>query len=691
MHKKLRSTILYAIFILLFFSCSNKVDLSTEEKQWLSNTEEVKVGLFPYYPPYQFINEQGEIDGVFIDYLNELESKIGYKFKRVQYKDWLELIDDSKSRNLDIVLEIQKTESREGYLNFYAELFKSAHVIVTRKELSNISDINDLKGLKVTVPNEYSIHQTLRKKYPDLTLMNLTDDQECLEAVASGKADAYVGPKAVANFNIRKLNLNNLNIIVETKLNYEPSLAVIKDKTILNSIVKKGVNSFSLKEKQAILDNWLFNVIQPFYERPMFWIGIVWVFVILVIAMFLINLLLKYKVAEKTKALVQAKDLAEESDRLKTNFIRNISHEIRTPMTGIIGFSEALKNPDLTKDERSEFTNIIINSGKELLSTIEDILEISRLRNREIIVTPEKTNLIVLIEMLFSVYQIRAKQKGIKLILNNRLPAQQHLISIDKSKLKKILSSLIDNAIKFTEKGYVMVCCRRDENFISIDINDTGIGIPPKDIETIFNSFNQSEKEISKNYGGLGLGLTIARENSVLLGGEIELKSELGVGTTFTLKFPYIEATLTPSEDNKLEEFCSTAEGKHIVLIAEDGDVNFLFLQMILQKMQGFTFTIYRAKNGKEAVDLCEKNNMIDLVLMDIKMPIMDGYEATRAIKKIRPELKIVAQTAYSTEDDIKKALDAGCDDFLSKPVDQNKLKSVLNNHFNFLSNKTSS
>ena len=690
MHKKLRSTLLSAIILLLSFSCSNTVDLSTEEKQWLSDTKEVKVGLFPYYPPYQFINEQGEIDGVFIDYLNELESKIGYKFKRVQYKDWLELIEDSKSSNLDIVLEIQKTESREEYLNFYAELFKSAQVIVTKKELSNINSIKDLIGLKVVVPKEYSIHQILRKKYPDLTIMNLTDDQECLEAVASGKADAYVGPKAVANFNIRKLNLNDLNIVVETKLNYEPSLAVIKDKPILNSIIKKGVNSFSLKEKQAILDNWLFNVIQPFYERPMFWIGIVWVFVILVIAMFLINMLLKYKVAEKTKALVQAKDLAEESDRLKTNFIRNISHEIRTPMTGIIGFSEALKNPDLTKDERNEYTNIIINSGKELLSTIEDILEISRLRNREIIVTPEKTNLIVLIEMLFSVYQIRAKQKGIKLILDNKLPAQQHLISIDKSKLKKILSSLIDNAIKFTEKGHVTVCCNRDEDFVSIDIKDTGIGIAPKDIETIFNSFNQSEKEISKNYGGLGLGLTIARENSALLGGEIGLKSELGVGTTFTLKFPYIEA-VHPSEDNSLEASTSISQGKHIVLIAEDGDVNFLFLQMILQKMQGYTFTIHRAKNGKEAVDLCQENKMIDLVLMDIKMPIMDGYDATRAIKKIRPDLKIVAQTAYSTEDDIKKALDAGCDDFLSKPVDQNKLKSVLNNHFNFLSNKTSS
>ena len=690
MHKKLRSTLLSAIILLLSFSCSNTVDLSTEEKQWLSDTKEVKVGLFPYYPPYQFINEQGEIDGVFIDYLNELESKIGYKFKRVQYKDWLELIEDSKSSNLDIVLEIQKTESREEYLNFYAELFKSAQVIVTKKEVSNINSIKDLIGLKVVVPKEYSIHQILRKKYPDLTIMNLTDDQECLEAVASGKADAYVGPKAVANFNIRKLNLNDLNIVVETKLNYEPSLAVIKDKPILNSIIKKGVNSFSLKEKQAILDNWLFNVIQPFYERPMFWIGIVWVFVILVIAMFLINMLLKYKVAEKTKALVQAKDLAEESDRLKTNFIRNISHEIRTPMTGIIGFSEALKNPDLTKDERNEYTNIIINSGKELLSTIEDILEISRLRNREIIVTPEKTNLIVLIEMLFSVYQIRAKQKGIKLILDNKLPAQQHLISIDKSKLKKILSSLIDNAIKFTEKGHVTVCCNRDEDFVSIDIKDTGIGIAPKDIETIFNSFNQSEKEISKNYGGLGLGLTIARENSALLGGEIGLKSELGVGTTFTLKFPYIEA-VHHSEDNKLEASASISQGKHIVLIAEDGDVNFLFLQMILQKMQGYTFTIHRAKNGKEAVDLCQENKMIDLVLMDIKMPIMDGYDATRAIKKIRPDLKIVAQTAYSTEDDIKKALDAGCDDFLSKPVDQNKLKSVLNNHFNFLSNKTSS
>ncbi|RZS93413.1 response regulator [Aquimarina brevivitae] len=683
MLKNIRSTYPLVVIVLLFFSCSKTVSISTDEQNYLNSAEPISVGLFPYYPPYQFVDDQGDINGVFIDYLDAIEEKLNYKFKRVQYDDWITLVDDAKTGKLDIVLEIQKTEERRDYLNFYAELFKSAHVLVTKKGNKSIKNLSDLKNQSIAVPQGYSVEQLLAKAYPSIKLKPFKDDIACLNAVHTGEAKAYVGPKALANYTIRKLDLTDLKIVSETTLFYKPSIGVNKQNEVLNSIMNKAVKSFTLQEKQDIMDRWLYNVIYPFYQNPKFWMGVVWVFVLVVIALFLVNRYLNYKVAKRTKQLLNAKENIEESDRLKTNFIRNISHEIRTPMNGIIGFSEALKNPELTEKEKNEYLNIIINSGKELLSIIEDILEISKLRYRQITVNPEKTNLIVLIEMLFTIYQVEAKKKGLKLLLDNQLPQNQHLILIDKGKLKKIISNLLDNAIKFTEEGTIEVRCYKNDEFVYINVKDSGIGIAPKDKIRIFRSFNQSEKEISKNYGGLGLGLTIARENSVLLGGELSLESELGKGTTFKLKLPYIaymdKENLTP-ELNQQE----TPDDKHIVLIAEDGDINFLFLQMVLQKMQSYTFTIHRAKNGQEAVALCKENNKIDLVLMDIKMPIMDGYDATKKIKKIRPELKIVAQTAYSTEEDIKRALNAGCDDFLSKPVDQSKLKKVLKEHFDF-------
>ena len=189
-------------------------------------------------------------------------------------------------------------------------------------------------------------------------------------------------------------------------------------------------------------------------------------------------------------------------------------------------------------------------------------------------------------------------------------------------------------------------------------MSDTGIGIHPRDQQEIFDSFSQSEIEISKNHGGLGLGLTIAKENTTLLGGHLAMESQLEKGTTFILSIPYnpIKEDHQKS-DSKNESVSNTTSDKHIVLIAEDGEVNFLFLKMVLTKLPDYNFIIHRAQNGQEAVEICKANDTIDLVLMDIKMPVMDGYEATSQIKKLRPDLPIIAQTAYSTDEDIELSL----------------------------------
>ncbi len=682
MHKNYPFIPILFFIAFVFTSCSQKKVINEEQKEWLQQQDSITVAMYPYHPPYQVTNKKGNIEGIFSDYLELIEQKIGYTFHEKIYATWPAVMEDIRKEKIDIIVEIHPTKNREEYLNFYGFLFESPHVIVNNTNNLHGLKVSDYYNKTIVLPKEYAIVEILKQKYPKLNISTEEDELTCLQQLNAGKYDAYIGPKSVVHYEIETKNLENLKIVAQTDLFYRTGIAVHKKNKILDKIIKQASNSITKSEKQAILDNWIYNVITPFYYKTQFWVLFSITIAILLLTISLLNNFLKFKIKQKTKELHIAKENAEESDRLKTNFIRNISHEIRTPMNGIIGFSEFLNNPDLTPDERQEYTRIIINSGKQLMSIIEDILEISKLRSKQVKVNVEKTNLIVLLNALFSIFEIKAKEKNIDLYLENGFSEDQNLILIDKSKLNKILSNLLDNAIKFTNEGYVKINYKIENQFIIISIEDTGIGINSKDQENIFRSFSQSEKEISKNYGGLGLGLTLAKENIALIGGRIKFKSKEGKGSTFTITLPHnpVQSNIIRTSIEHKKKYSGVE--KQIILIAEDGEVNFLFLKTVLIKMQDYDFVIHRAKDGKEAVNLCEYNSNIDLVLMDIKMPIMDGYDATKHIKKLRPKLPVIAQTAYSTEEDIQKALDAGCDDFISKPVDRKILKPILKKYF---------
>ena len=676
---------IYLFFLLPFFiwviSCSKASLLNSNEKNYLQQTDSIKVAVFPYYPPYQFTNDQGKMDGIYVDFLELIENKIDYKFQRVYYTDWSQLLDDAKQHKIDIILEIQKTKDKESFLTFYPPLFESQHAIVQKKGDTLIKTLKRFGTKKLILPYKYSIVEIIKKKYPDITIGYGNDELECLQKVSSGEYDAYVGPKAVIKYLINKNNLNNLSISSELGFSYCPGFAVVKEDIILQSIIKKSLNSISNKEKKIIIDNWLFNMVTPFYEKPNFWMWLTAAIICLLVFILLINRYLKFKIKQRTRQLRIAKEKAEESDRLKTNFIQNISHEIRTPMNGIIGFSELLLKDNITLEEQKEYAKIIAANSKELIVCIDNILEIAKLQTEKIIIKPEPIDLDALFESLYKKYFQKAKEKNINLIVESKLTKKADIVLIDKPKLFKILLNLIDNAIKFTSIGFVIIQYEIVDKEIIITIKDSGIGIKKEDQKSIFTIFTQSEKEISKNYGGLGLGLSIAKKNADLLGGKITLNTLENHGSTFTVTLPYIPSQSAKQDVSKQINSNEEKPEKHIILIAEDGDVNFMFLKTVLTKMPEFNFIIHRAENGRKAVDICEENNQIELVLMDIKMPIMDGYEATKKIKKIRPQLPVIAQTAYSTEEDIQKAIAAGCDDFISKPIDRSLLQPILSRY----------
>lgn len=376
--------------------------------------------------------------------------------------------------------------------------------------------------------------------------------------------------------------------------------------------------------------------------------------------------------------LFLAKEKAEEASRLKTEFLNNMSHEIRTPMNGIIGFSEMLDTPGISDERRNYYSKIVQSSSQQLLRIIDDILEIATIETKQQKVKEAAFYLNDLLMELFSIYNLRSKERNIPIYLNKGLDDNQSYIISDKTKLNRILGNLIENALKFTFTGYIEVGYSIKGDALRLYVKDTGIGISPQNFETIFERFSQEEKELSLKHGGLGLGLSISRENAKLLGGNIYLESEKGIGSTFYVSIPYKPALAATDGSLDIHTNPATKSNEIVVLVAEDEEVNYLYIEALLKSEKSHTYQLIRAINGKQAVDICLANKNIDLVLMDIKMPLMNGNEATQKIKAILPHLPIIAQTAYSTEQDKEKAFSHGCNDFITKPLDKEKLFTLI-------------
>ncbi|ALO14787.1 Aerobic respiration control sensor protein ArcB [Salinivirga cyanobacteriivorans] len=376
--------------------------------------------------------------------------------------------------------------------------------------------------------------------------------------------------------------------------------------------------------------------------------------------------------------LVKAKLIAEESDRLKSAFLANMSHEIRTPMNGVIGFAELLLQEEIPNDEKQEYFNIIEKNSHQLLQLIDDIIDVSKIEANLLKLNSFDFNINVLLKDLERVYQKELDMSGKDISLKfDGLPDQnQAQIKADKSRLMQVLQNLISNAIKFTEAGEISVELHKKDNFLVFSVKDTGMGIPEMAKRHIFERFRRLDNPADKIYRGTGLGLAVSKGLVELMGGEINVHSVEGEGSTFTFTLPHKRGTEQNDNFynlNEWEEFAS----KH-VLIVEDEDTSYHYLASMLKKKK---ISVLRAFTGYQAIELV-KNNPVDLILMDIQLPELNGYDATRYIKKIAPDIPVIATTAFALADDEQKALDAGCDSYVSKPISSytlfKKVKALL-------------
>ena len=420
------------------------------------------------------------------------------------------------------------------------------------------------------------------------------------------------------------------------------------------------------------------------------------------------NFILEEKVKERTAELkksnidlISALEKAEESNELKSAFLRNISHEIRTPFNGLLGFMTMLQSDEVSKIERDEYIEDLNISANRLMNTLNAIIEISQIQSKVIKCNASKFNICNLADKLVGEFMPEAQRKGLEFKLNNNLPGNLELIDTDEGKAYPILSILINNAIKFTREGSIefgFTIIKKPEGEVGwfdgapepvsgttgleFYVKDSGIGIAQDKLQIVFNHFRQADVSSTRPYDGTGLGLSIAKAYAEMLGGIIRVESEEGKGSVFYFTLPYgAEPELQTVAGNVVPEVAKKNMAENLkILIVEDDEISEKLIAFMVKTKSK---EILIAKTGDEAVETFRNQPDIDVVLLDINLPKMDGYKVAREIRQFNKDVVIIAQTAYGLNDDREKAIAAGCNDYIAKPINQKLLIDLIQKWLN--------
>ncbi len=587
------------------------------------------------------------------------EEFIGMLFTNIIVDESRELVRNNISRGFDEPYEV--IAKRKDGTKFYAELLHKMYTYRTQKvRLTTVRDLTKRKIIETALQKSLREYRALSDNLP-LGIYRATMD---------GKIIAY-NPAFATIFGYSHNEL--IGKITSDKLYTHESgrqkfIELIEKnnrvKSFQTELIKKDSSVFwaSINAKIMFDDN----------GNPEFIDGIV------------------EDITERKKIqneLLSAKEKAEESDRLKSAFLANMSHEIRTPMNAIIGFSELVNDPEIESDERQNYLDLIKSNGNVLLRIIDDIIDISRIESRSLYMNPEKCNVNENLKLVVDSARksIARKQKSIKIEL--RLPAdnQNPVLLTDIARFRQIFSNLIDNAEKFTESGSIVCGYTIDrvddlEESINFYVWDTGIGIPTNKLDMIFDRFRQVDDSHNRLYGGTGLGLSITQKLVEAMKGKIRVESRVGEGSVFHVSLPYSPVKPTREEVPKEEPKTIGAVdwSKNLILVVEDVPSNYLFLEKLLKPTNA---EIIWAQDGKVAIELFDLNSNIDLVLMDINLPEINGLDVTKYIRSKNKDVPVIAQTAFARESDKQDCLSAGCNDFITKPIKRKVFFEILSDY----------
>ncbi len=649
------------------------------------------------YPPYNYLNEKGELVGFNVDLLKAIANLYDVEIK-ITGQDWKTANTLLKEKKIQAIAGAHYQGIPNNDYNYTRSVIRTFHCFLYNRKFRNkiSADIirTEPNPLIVLWENDVLVHY-LQSINPNVRFRIVNNYEDLLNELDKSEVTCAFSQKISSLYFADKMNKSDIRTGNEEVLDRNMGFKISKDAPLLTNMLNNGLDIvMSNGEYQKIYDRW----IEGYNTRGTNWAhllkylitgGIFVSFIILILVVF--NSILRVKVRKRTRDLQLQLDLnteitrelekqklkAEESDRMKTAFLANMSHEIRTPMNGIMGFAELLKSPHYSAEEQKQFIEIIQQSGERMLTTINNIIEVSKIETGvETIqiseINPEKT-----VSELFHFFELEARKKGLQLIIEKKEILTDQTFYSDNYKVNSIITNLIKNALKFTLEGTVKIGYTITPEKFSFYVSDTGIGIEKEKQDAIFNHFVQADISISSRFEGSGLGLSICKEYTKMLNGKISVESEPGKGSTFYFEIPN-HAPVVPvkpiAETQKKNGKKVIPKGLKII-VAEDDPTSFFYLKYILSEISA---NILHATTGHQAIKLAETHPDTDIILMDSRMPELNGMEAVKKIRQFNPDVYIIAQTAYAQDDYKDTTLIAGCNEYIEKPVDRHKLMNLI-------------
>ena len=669
-----------------YLSANSVEALSNEEEEWIEKHGTIQIGYLENDAGVSLVGEENEEPvGIINDYIeyasNCLDKKI--KFAMAGFVSQKELLQALKDNKIDMIFHVNQNpyEAEQNGIILSNTVFEANTAVITKggefdenaENVVAVSEDNLLSKWYIT----YNYPQWKIKEY------NSSDDVE--KIVRSGKADCFV---VRAGQTARRLEDNKMRSVFLTKAG-RSSFAVNRNNTVLLDILNKTLQTLlvsKLSGSFSVYENAPEKVtLTDYIKDNLLVVTIAFVSVIFLILLLVFHLLMKTK-----KALLQA----EKANKAKTNFLFNMSHDIRTPMNAILGYNELMKK-DLTDPKLLDYQEKIAQSGNLLLSIINNVLDMARIENEKTELDENYVKMSDIFKEVYEVFDAEAKKKDVRLVLDYHVK-HEHVIC-DETKNKEIFLNLLSNAVKYTPSGGTVTvkikelpCDKTGFVRIQNEVIDTGIGMSKEFLPSLFVAFARERNTTAGKVAGIGLGMPIIKKYIDMMGGTIDVESELGKGTRFTVVLEYRIADKAYYEQNpdklSASDIKKIVQGKHI-LLAEDNDLNAEIAIAILEEMG---LVIEHVEDGIKCVAKIEQEpaGTYDLILMDIQMPNMDGYKATQAIRRLpdkeKANIPIVAMTANAFEEDKKKAMEKGMNGHISKPIDVEKIEEVLLNVLNY-------
>ena len=655
--------------------------LTAEERAWLTEHPVLRVGIDAHWAPVEFVDGAGTAQGISTAYLKRLEKILGVRFEIAKDLSWTEALRWLMDGTLDLLPAMATTPDRQRLLHFTQPYRSFPAAIFSAADVAYLGDLRALEGKTVAIVRDEAIQDWLRKDWPQLALLPVSNTQEALRKAAQGEAFAFVGNLVTTSYYIGQSGLTQIKVVGETPYAYPLGMGVRQDWPLLAGILQKGLDAIPKSERDAIYHDW----ISIRYQHGTDYRLLGQVVVLAALLLFIIvywNRRLAHEIHQRRLAeasLTEAKQQAESANRAKSAFLAHMSHELRTPLNAVLGFTQLLERNGLIDDRQRQYIHSIRRGGEQLLGLINDVLELAKIEANRFELLPVAWDSAELLQELAGLFRGRAEQKGLYFHMELSTPAPRTL-SCDVKFLRQILVNLLDNAIKFTERGSVTLRLGFVDNTLLLEVADTGVGISPAQIEVIFEPFRQAGDPNSRALG-VGLGLVITKELAVRMGGALTVESTLAQGSTFQVRIPaQAVSSLTPAgvaEQARINGYRRMLGiGPLRILIADDEAENREILRNILEPLG---FAVEEAQTGRDCIKRAQ-TWMPDLIFMDLRMPDLNGLEATRALRAMSAfrSMPIIAVTAAAFAEDRAQALAAGCVAHLAKPVFLDTLLETL-------------